>query len=34
MTPPWATPTVPLSILAFVAGIVLGLLGAFHKEEP
>jgi len=25
---------VPLSILAFVAGIVLGLLGAFHKEKP
>jgi len=34
MTPPWDTPNVPLSILAFVAGIVLGLLGACHKEKP
>ncbi len=34
MTPPWDTPNVPLSILAFVAGIVLGLLGALRKERP
>jgi len=34
MTPPWDTPNVPLSILAFVAGIVLGLLGVLRKEKP
>lgn len=34
MTPPWDTPNVPLSILAFVAGVVLGLLGALRKERP
>lgn len=34
MTPPWETPNVTLSVLAFVAGIVLGLLGVWRKEKP